>query len=44
MRNDGTLAANELGADGKVKYTQLSEAEAQKLLDAFKEDSASGDA
>ena len=28
----------------KVKYTQLSEAEAQKLLDAFKEDSASGDA
>lgn len=30
--------------DGKVKYTQLSEAEAQKLLDAFKEDSASGDA
>ena len=30
--------------DGKVKYTQLSEAEAQKLLDASKEDSASGDA
>merc|ERR1712028_295258 len=29
--------------DGKVKYTQLSEAEAQKLLDAFKADSASGD-
>merc|ERR1712008_499352 len=30
--------------DGKVKYTQLSEAEAQKLLDTAKEEQASGDA
>jgi 20S proteasome subunit alpha 3 len=30
--------------DGKVKYTQLSEAESQKLLDLAKEESASGDA
>ena len=30
--------------NGKVRYTQLSEAEAQKLLDAAKEQSASGDA
>ena len=29
--------------DGKVKYTQLSEAEAQKLLDIAKTDSASGE-
>lgn len=30
--------------DGKVKYTQLSEAQTQKLLDAAKEEQASGDA